>query len=486
MAERELSQSNPEREALLPELWFEVIAFLSVQDLLPLSKCSRTLRNISTPVLFRTFIVHPFAIQDPNQRIIRRSLAAMGIRMPGPEDCLQILGQPHIAQVIETFAILPPDITPRTLHHVRYPVETLTELGSLIDQIFQLLPSLPKLRRLVCAHFSLTEERVDTLIRLPLKRLQLQLCTLPAISPVVARAPGTLESVALVFMPGSWDHIECSAAHVSLFTALFSSPNLKSIHSVNLNTILLCISQSPPPSLTKLHLPIECATSRYLIPALKLCGSLQSLSFTCRHGRASYNPMPQLPPGSLPNLESFAGPAEYLPNFIQGTSSLKHVHLIHTEFVQVPASSIHLIHQTIESFTCSSALVGPFFFPTIHSHFASSPLKNLTLVSRALEIRESLKDPTLSPFPGMRQFRARVVTGSWNDREFIVNHFGEYVPLLLRLYPGLEEAEFVHPMLDKTQLIMAWNRKEAGRDDDGNIGMALKVLEIEESEAETS
>ncbi|TFK69014.1 hypothetical protein BDN72DRAFT_959861 [Pluteus cervinus] len=475
---RKPSQPNPNNRTLLPELWLEIITFLSVQDLRHLSKCSRTLRTFSIPYLFKTFVTHPFDGEQSNYSLVRQALGVVGIvRVRKPEDCLQVLSRPHISGVIETFAILPRGITLRNTQ--QEATEVSYEIDSLIDQLFELLPKLPKLKKLVCSRITLSKERVDILLHLPVKQLELQRCILRGFAPAVSKSPGTLESVTLVFYPNIFDPAWYDSEWVALFKALFS-PSLKSIQSPNIGEVLYTMARCPP-SITNLNIPVESVTSPHFVSAMGRCPQLHTISLTCRRGRSTYPPMHQLPPHSFPQLRYYAGPVEYLSGFIQGRQSIKGVHLVHTPFTAIPASSIELVPQAVESFECSfPGAIGSFLLPTIHSHFSS--LKKLTIISRGLGLREALEDPAVIPLPGIRHFKASAFIGLRDDA---VKHLEEYVPLLLRVYPGLEVAELVRPMVDESQVTLVWNRNmdsgiDDGRRDERDVRGSMRVLEMDE------
>ncbi|TFK58741.1 hypothetical protein BDN72DRAFT_851602 [Pluteus cervinus] len=214
------------------------------------------------------------------------------------------------------------------------------------------------------------------------------------------------------------------------------------------------------------------------------CPQLHAISFSYLPGRSTYPPMPQLPPDSFPQLRYYTGPVEYLSGFIQDRQSIKGVHLVHTRPIAIPAASIELVPQSVESFECSfPGAIGPFLLPTIHSHFSS--LKRITILSRGLGLRESLEDPAVIPLPGIRHFKASTFIGLRDDA---VKHLEEYIPLFLRVYPGLEVAKLVRPMsaMDKSQVNLVWNRNmdsgtNDGRRDERGVRGSVRVLEMDEA-----
>ncbi|TFK63913.1 hypothetical protein BDN72DRAFT_847155 [Pluteus cervinus] len=468
------------------ELWLNILSYMSVSDIRPLSESCKVLRDITIPFLFKTIITRPFYKGNPNiiqQGLIRLGITSLGLSARLPRNCSQLLGIPRISQAIETLAILPHGITLGDYRASTRKQFSIVDLH--IDEILELLPNLPNLKHLICAYVPLPKRDINRIVQLPLKRLELHRCTPIAEKPVTAQGSGTLESVKIDFDP---EPTFSFAERTYLFLALFSeAPNLKYIHSTAVVDVPYTITKSRPPSLTTLNLPV-CVTwesAGCFATALGACPWLKTLILRCPPGQDIYLPMDALQPNSLPKLEHYAGPAAYM-DLTSNRPSVKDVHLFHTEFVAIPGHSIHLIPQTLRSFKCTSHTIGPFFFPSVHSHFSSHPwsaLESLTILYQDFSkeyhgLSRLLDDTSLVPLPSIRQFSFYASLGPRKCLEATLNGC---LPNLLRIYPNLEEATFIHSADCKTELGLVWVRSREG-DNSEEVTGSLEFVEVNEEQ----
>ncbi|TFK69008.1 hypothetical protein BDN72DRAFT_959855 [Pluteus cervinus] len=433
-------RQGPDGTTFPPELWSEIIStYLTLEEIRALSECSKFLRNISIPFLFKTFTVHPVVTYpDDWLAVIRRTL-----HRPPP---LQIPN--HIAQVIENVAIIPYDMPQR--HD-----------GTQTDRIFELLTTLPKLRHLVCNRVHFTQDLLNKLVHLPLKRLELSDSVMPS-APITVKIAGTLESVKLSFLEGPGQPPE--QGRISFTRVLLrDSPNLASMHLSDDVTFPMIVT-TPPPSLTSLNVWAEYISAVNFVDVLMACPSLRSISFSgCAYyiGTSGTGNL-ILPPGALPKLERYGGPFDIFPSFTNNRPTVKEMYLVCPYGFDSHSPPIPTIPTSIESVTWNLLSLDS-VFSLLHPSLASESLTRLTIISPewSLDRLPRLLSSNLVPLPNIRHITLKSVydVTQSDSRSELNQILQESLPALLQVYPNLEEARII-PADNrwKSESAMVWRR----------------------------
>ncbi|TFK69009.1 hypothetical protein BDN72DRAFT_841092 [Pluteus cervinus] len=433
-------RQHPGGTTFPPELWSEIIStYLTLKDIRALSECSNFLRNVSIPFLFQRFTMRPvMTYPDHWLGVVHRTLhRPPRSRIPN-----------HIAQVIETVAIL----------RNKNPLQ---KDGTEMDRIFELLMNLPKLRHLGCDRVLFTQDRLNKLVQLPLKRLELSNCTMPT-APITVKIAGTLEYVKLCF-PAADPHRPRQGRTSLASVLLRDSPNLTSLHLAD-NVIFPMMILVRPPSVTILNVPAQYINDFNFVDVLMTCPSLKSIALRCTHytGRSVTGNL-IFPPGALPNLERYGGPFDIFPRFTDNRPTVKEVYLICPRVLGSPSTPIPSIPNSIESVIYNVQSPCP-FFPLLHPSLESESLKRLTIISLEWSLEglpQLLKSSNLAPLPNIRHLTLRAVydVSQPNSRSRLEGILGDSLSALLEVYPNLEEAKIIPlPANWESEFSMLWRR----------------------------
>ncbi|TFK69007.1 hypothetical protein BDN72DRAFT_841091 [Pluteus cervinus] len=436
-------RQDPDGTTFPPELWSEIISTsLPLKDIRTLSECSKFLRNVSIPFLFKTLTIHPLA---------ERVTYSSDFQWP---PYFQIPN--YIAQVIETVAILPKGTRRQdlSLNVGRGWVD-----GTDLPWIFGLLSTLSKLRHLVCDRVPFTQDLLNKLVQLPLKRLELSDCVMSS-TPITVKVAGTLESVNLCFPPGDPQQGRVSLARI----LLRDSPNLTSIYLED-DVMFSMMVSARPPSLTSLNIPAEYINDSDFVDVLTTCSSLKSLSLRgVYYTGTSVVTIPILPHGTLPKLERYGGPFDVFPSFTNDRPSVKELYLIFPSGFGPLPTLFPGIPTSIESVTCSFFLLDP-LFALLHASFASGSLTRLTMISPEWSLDrlpQLLTTSNLAPLTNIRYFTLRSpydITRP-NSPSDLSQVLQKSLSALLEVYPNLEEARMIPVDSNwESKFAMVWTRR---------------------------